>query len=211
MKVLILYSIVIIPFLMFGQSNDQVVQSSKGSDLVSIKIIDFDTNEAIIGAVVYSLVTTDTLATTDIEGNGSFKKGVNGNLEIIYAGYDPLCFKLKSPEIDYIIARIKFNVDFGLKVYTYNVDSLLKAAEKDAETDLKSGIVRILTNDKLSEKQMTYAGNHSFVFYEMNNKNQDYQLTYNGIVLNYLCKKYGIDIREELRAICWRNYYWRNY
>jgi hypothetical protein len=209
MKTLILISVLFFPLDIFGQLSDQVTQLSKGSDVVSIKIIDFDTNEPIIGAVVFSILSKDTLTTTDIEGNGSFRKGVSGNLEILYVGYDPLCFNLNSPDVDYIVARIKLNVDIGFKFYTYNVDSLFKAAKKDAEADLKLGIVRILDNGSLSKEQNTYAKNHSFVFYKMENKNEDYLLSYNEIVLDYLSTKFGTDIREELRAICWRNYYWR--
>lgn len=206
MKTFILLLVLFFSALITGQPKDQVIQSIKGNDLISIKILDFETDEPIIGAVVYSLTSGDTLAITDIDGNASFNQGIKGIIEIIYVGYDPLCFKLNNDEIDNITARIIENVDIGFKFYSYDRDSLWKAAEYDADADLRSGIIRIIFNKEPSSEQMAFAENHSFNFYIDEKQNPDYYLSYNEVVLDYLSKKFNTDIREELKAICWRNY-----
>lgn len=206
MKTFSLLLIFFFSSLITGQPKDQVLQSIKGNDLISIKILDFETDEPIIGAVVYSITSGDTMAVTDIDGNASFNKGIKGIIEIIYVGYDPLCFKLYNDKIDNITARIISNVDIGSKMYSYNRDSLWSAAENDAEADLRSGITRIIFNQEPTSEQMTFAENHSFKFYIDENQNPDYYLFYNEVVLDYLSNKFDTNIREELRAICWRNY-----
>jgi len=206
MRTFIILLVFYLSFPIFCQTDDQVIQSIEGNDVLSIKILDFETDEPIIGAVVYSLTSGDTLAITDIEGNASFNKGVKENIEIIYVGYDPLCFKLKNGEIDNITARIILNINIGFDFYTYDVDSLWRAAEHDAEADLKSGIIRIIFNQEPTTEQMTFAENHSFNFYIDENQNPDYYLFYNEVVLDYLSKKFRTNIREDLRAVCWRNY-----
>jgi hypothetical protein len=206
MRKFILLLVFVFSSLISSQNKDQVIQSVEGTDLISIKILDFETDQPIIGAIVYSLTSDDTLATTDIEGKASFNKGIKGNIEIIYVGYDPLCFKINNDEIDNITARIILNVNIGCEFYTYDVDSLWRAAENDAELDLTNGIIRIIFNREPTSVQKTFAENHSFNFYIDEDQNPEYFLSYNEVVLDYLSKKFNTDIRKDLRAICWRNY-----
>ena len=194
-------------FLVLGQSQNQVTQEITGKDFISINILDYETNEPIIGAVVSSLPSGDTLAVSDLYGHASFTKGIKGTIEISYVGYDPLCFKLENDKIDKITARIIFNIIVGdFDIYPYDRDSLWRAAEKDAELDLEKGIVKIIYNQDPSEEQLDFAKNHAFSFSIDQYIVPDYFMFYNKVVLEYLSKKFNTDITEELKMRCWRNY-----
>ncbi len=90
-----------------------------------------------IGAEIHSIKSNETLATTDINGIAIIEKGLEGNLEVSYVGYDFICFKLNDNTIDSIIVRLKLDIIIGCGFLdTFNYDSLFQVAKHNAQFDL---------------------------------------------------------------------------
>ena len=92
-----LFVIVIFYNSSFCQQNiddKQVIQLATGKDKITFTVLDFETNEPLIGAAIYSFNLKKNLATTDIDGVATTEKELKGNLEIAYVGYYSCSFKI---------------------------------------------------------------------------------------------------------------------
>jgi hypothetical protein len=212
MKIL---SFLIIIFYLFSNlslcqldtDDNQVVQFSVGRDDIAFKVVDYKNDKVKIYATIYSFDLEKTLAVTDINGIATIDKGVKGTLEISTFDHTRFCFKLNSDSIDSVVVRLKHQIDH-LMSSTYpplTDDSLKVMAEIDAKKDLNKGEIFLYFSTELTGDQIEYSRNHSFVFKEWKSGYSPYKRFYNEIVINYLSDKFGTDIGEELREVCWRN------
>lgn len=186
----------------------QIIQVATGKDKITFTVFDYETNEPLIGAAIYSFNLKKILATTDIDGFATIAKGIMGIIEVSANNYRNVCFELESENIDSIVIRLKFRLDhiMSSSYPTLSDDSLKKLAEFDANNDITKGEVFLYFSNGLTEEQLMYSKNHSFTFKEWRKGGySDYKPYYNEVVLNYLSEKFKTDIREELRYICWRN------
>jgi len=203
--ILLLFNIAL--FCQSELSEEQIIQSTIGQDKITMLVLDFATDEPLIGAIIYSRDLKDTLSTTNIDGNASFQKGVSENFQISYIGYEYLCFQINDNNIDNIIVRLKIEISrfFGLIVYSFNIDSLEKAGRLDAENDFNAGKIQLLYKIEPTEEQRTFAKKYSFRFVTKKSKTIDYRQSYNEVILGLLSDKFNVNIRKELRTICWTN------
>ena len=187
---------------------ERVIQFSNGENKITFYIVDYETDGPLIGAEINSINRSETLATTDIYGIATTEKGLEGNLEVSYLGYDFVCFKLNDKSIDSIVVRLKLdiNIGHGIVTDTFNIDSLLQIARHNAQFDLNNGDIHLFTLIAPLEEQQFFAKDHSFVFEIWEGKNLIYKESYNKIILEYLSKKFDKNIEEELRKLCWRNH-----
>jgi hypothetical protein len=186
---------------------ERVIQFSNGENNITFYIVDYETDEPLIGAEINSINRNETLAKTDIYGIATIEKGLEGNLEVSYVGYDFICFKLNDKSIDSIVVRLKLDINIGCGFLdTFNYDSLFQAAKNNAQFDLNNDEFTLYTLIVPSEEQQLFAQNHSFMFEIWEGKNLSYKESYNKIILDYLSKKFDKNIEEELRKICWRNH-----
>lgn len=187
--------------------DEQVIQFSNGKNEITLNIIDFETNYPLIGAEVFSFELKKTLDATDISGVATIEKGLKGNLQVSYVGYDKVCFRLKDTSIDSLIVRLKANIDIGCRFLGYDIDSIAlvhQAAKQLAHNKISKGEIYLFYIDKPTEEQQIYAKDHSFTLKEWNGKYPEYKQSFNEIVINYLSEKFNINIREELRELCWK-------
>ena len=205
--IIILYLFNNLSLCQLDTERGQVVKFSVGRDDIALKVVDYENDKSIRYATVYSLELEKTLAVTDINGIAIVGKGIKGTIKISTFGYSGVCFKLNSESIDSIVVRLKYRIDL-LMSSTYpalNDDSLKNLAEIDANSDLNEGEIFLYFSAELTEDQIVYSKNHSFVFREWKSGYSPYKHFYNEIVINYLSDKFGTDISRELREICWRN------
>lgn len=215
MKNLILFTIVIIftfssnlSFCQQDNGDKQIIQFATGKDKITFTVLDFETNEPLIGAAIYSFNLKKILATTDIDGVAITEKELKGNLEISYIGYYPYCFKLLNENIDSVIVQLKSippPPDIYVVDTTQKADSSFFYGENDARLDLEEGKIQLFTDKAPTEEQNTYAEKHDFKF-EIWAGNNYYREAYNEVVIDFLNKKFEKNIEEELREICWRIY-----
>lgn len=185
----------------------QLQQFSTGKDKIIFTVLDYETNEPLIGATIYSFNVKKILATTDIDGIAITEKKLKGNLEISYIAYYPFCFSLLENSIDSVVVWLKPEpIHYGYPVIdtTKKVDLSAYDGEYDAQLDLEEFKVKLLTTVEPSEEQILFAKNHNFEF-KVYEGNEYYREAYNKVVLDFLNKKYERNIEEELREICWRN------
>ena len=187
---------------------ERVIQFSNGANKITFYIVDYETDSPLIGAEINSINRNETLATTDIYGIATIEKGLEGNLEVSYVGYDFICFRLNDKSIDSIVVRLKLDINIGCGFVreTFNYDSLLQIVKHNAQFDLNNGDIHLFTLMAPLEEQQLFAKDHSFMFEIWEGKNLSYKESYNNIILDYLSKKFDKDIEEELRKICWRNH-----
>jgi hypothetical protein len=187
---------------------ERVIQFSNGENKITFYIVDYEIDVPLIGAEIRSINLNKTLATTDIDGIAKIEKGLEGNLEVSYIGYDFICFKLNDNTIDSIIVRLKLdiNIGCGFVIDTFNIDSLLQIVKHNVQFDLNNGDIHLFTLMAPSEEHQFFAKDHLFVFEIWEGKNLIYKESYNNIILDYLSKKFDKNIEEELRKICWRNH-----
>jgi len=215
MKNLSLFMVLIV-LILFNNSSfcqqdnciKRINQFSTGKDKITFTVLDFETNEPLIGAAVYSFHLKKILATTNIDGVAITEKGLKGNLEISYIGYYPYCFKLFNENIDSVIVQLKSTPpppDIYVIDTTQKVDSSFFYGENDARLDLEEGKIQLFTDKAPTEEQNTYAEKHDFKF-EIWAGNNYYREAYNRVVIDFLNKKFEKNIEEELREICWRIY-----
>jgi hypothetical protein len=197
--------------LLFCQNNNcigNVNQFSTGKDKITFYIFDCETNEPLIGAAIYSFNLKKILGMSDIDGVAITEKEIKGNLEISYIGYYEFCFKLSNENIDSVFVRLK-SVPWPPDLYavdtTRRSESPTLKGEFDAKFDLEKGIVQLFTIYEPTEEQNDYADKHMFTF-KLLNENRYYRDSYNELVIEYLNKKFEMNIEEELKAICWRIY-----
>lgn len=186
----------------------QVSQFSTGKDKITFIVLDYDTDEPLIGAEIYSFQQQKILATTDIDGIAITEKVLKGNLEVSYIGYYPECFKLNNDSIDSIKLWLKqapLNFGDGIVNLDTNTVSPIEKGESDAKEDIIESKIQLLTGSDPAEEQLLYAENHNFEF-KLWEGNKSYRAAYNEVVIAFLNKKFDINIEEELRRICWRNY-----
>jgi hypothetical protein len=215
MKNLILFTIVIIftfssnlSFCQQDNGDKQIIQFATGKDKITFTVLDFETNEPLIGAAIYSFNLKKILANTDIDGVAITEKELKGNLEISYIAYDPHCFRLIENSTDSVIVWLQpAQLDYGYPVIdpTQKTESASINAESAAKLDLNKGKIQLLTTVKPSEEQILFAKQHSFVF-KVYERNKHYIVTYNEVIINFLNNKFEKNIEEELREICWRIY-----
>lgn len=183
-------------------------QFTNGKDQITFYVTDCETNEPLIGAAIYSFNLKKILGMTDIDGVAITEKKIEGNLEISYIGYYEFCFKLINENIDSVFVGLKFvppPPDLYVVDTTKRSESPALKGELDAKFDLEKGIVQLFTINKPTEEQIDYADKHWFTF-KLLKENRYYRDSYNELVIEYLNKKFEMNIEEELKAICWRNY-----
>lgn len=187
--------------------SEQIIQETIGQNYVTVRVLDFDIDEPLIGAFVYSRDLTDTIYTTYVNGEVSFEKSISQNFRVSYVGYENVCFRIKDDTIDNVIIRLKvyFSRKEGLQGYSPFVDSLEKAGKSDAKNDLEDDIVQLLYETTPTEDQKVFAQKHNFLFSDGKDKPIDYRGSYNEVVLDFLSDKYDVNIRKELDDICWIN------
>lgn len=189
-------------------SDIQIIQLVTGKDKIIFKVLDYETNEPLIGAAIYSFDINKILETTDIDGVIIAEKELKGNLEISYIAYYPYCFKLFDNSIDSVVVWLKPEpLHYGLEVIdtTKRIESPSIKAESEAKLDLTEGKIQLLSTFELLKEQILFAKNHSFEF-KVYDGNKYYIEAYNEVVIDFLNKKYKRNIEEDLREICWRNY-----
>lgn len=187
---------------------ENINQFSTGKNQITFYILDCETNEPLIGAAIYSFDLKKILGMTDIDGIVITEKEIKGNLEISYIGYYEFCFKLINENIDSVLVGLKFvppPPDLYVVDTTKRSESLALKGELDAKFDLEKGIVQLFTIYEPTEEQIDYADKHGFTF-KLLRQNRYYRDSYNELVIEYLNKKFEMNIEEELKAICWRNY-----
>ncbi len=84
------------------KSDKQIIQLATGKDKITFTVLDYETNEPLIGAAIYSFNLKKILATTDIDGVAITEKELKGNLEVSYIAYYSECFRLYENSIDSI-------------------------------------------------------------------------------------------------------------
>jgi hypothetical protein len=185
------------------QASKQIVQYNTGRSNIIFNIIDFDSNEPLIGADILSRDSNQSLAQTDVDGIAVVNNLMLEKYVVEYIGYKPFCFEIIDKSVDSIVIRLKpVQFEFGLVIYNYDYDSLLIAAAKDAENDLLNGEVRVLYNEEPTDEQSEFAQNYNFEFTKME-KPSAYLSVYNGVVLKFLDNKFNIDSKSALNNICW--------
>ena len=184
----------------------QIIQSTIGQDKITVQVLDFRTDDPLIGAIIYSRDLKDTLSSTDVYGKASFEKYISRNFQVSYVGYEYLCFRIND-DTDNIIVKLKIYIsrNLGLLVYSPEVDSLEKAGSSDAEDDLDEDIIQLFYDTAPTEEQIAFTQKYEFKFTDGKNKRIDYRDSYNEVVLDFLSDKYNLNIRKELRDICWLN------
>jgi hypothetical protein len=190
------------------KSDIQLIQLATGKDKITYTVFDYETNEPLIGAAIYSFNLKKILATTNIDGVAITEKELKGNLEISYIAYYPYCFRLFENNIDSVIVWLKPEpLHFGFEVIdtTQRIESPSIKAESDAKLELNEGKTQLLATIEPSEEQILFAKNHSFEF-KVYEGNKYYREAYNEVVIDFLNNKFEKNIEEELREICWRNY-----
>ncbi len=185
------------------QTSKQIVQYNTGRSDIIFNLIDFDSNEPLIGADILSRDSNKSLAYTDVDGIAIVNNLMLEKYIVKYIGYKPFCFEIIDRSVDSIVIRLKpAQYEFGFMIYNYNYDSLLIVAAKDAENDLLNGEVCLLYNEEPTDEQSEFAQNYNFEFTKME-KPSAYISVYNDVVLKYLDNKFNIDSRSALNNICW--------
>jgi hypothetical protein len=186
-------------------------QFTNGKYQITFYITDCETNEPLIGAIIYSFNKDEILGTSDLDGIVITIKGLSGNLEISYVGYYPACFKLINDSIDSIKVELKTDLNIGCDFLPQDdstkrtTDSLIHKSESDARLDISHGDIYLFTKVPPTNEQILFAENYSFSFIIWNELYY-YREIYNKVVLDYLSEKFNLNIEEELRRICWRNH-----
>ena len=210
---IILLVLILISNSLFCQQDnciDHIKQFSTGKAKITYYTFDCETNEPLIGVTIYSFDKDSVLATSDIDGISITDKELEGNLEVSYVGYYPMCFKLFDFSIDSVILCLCQDIiNRCLYVEDKNgkfaFDSLIQKANDDAKSNLLDYDIKLLTKTLPSEEQISFAKSYSFNF-ELWEGPSYYREKYNGVVIDYLSEKFKINIEEELRKICWRNH-----
>jgi hypothetical protein len=73
-------------------------------------------------------------------------------------------------------------------------DSLKNLAEQEANSNLSKREIFLYFSTELTNEQLVFAENHSFVFREWKSGYSPYKRFYNEIVIDYLTDKFGKDI-----------------
>jgi len=189
-------------------SDIQIIQLVTGKDKIIFQVLDYETNEPLIGVSIFSFSQKKILATTDIDGVAVTDKGLEGNLDVSYIAYYSICFKLYDKSIDSVKLRLKpMPLNFGDGVVDPDINTISphEKGKIDAEQDIIDSKIQLLAKSEPTEEQFIYAENHSFEF-KVFEGNKYYRETYNQVVIEYLNNKFDKNIEEELREICWRNY-----
>lgn len=193
-------------------SENQIIQYSNGDSLLLFKIIDFDTDEPLIGVSIYSTTDKTKIGETDINGLFTCNKSLDNRLRFSYTGYEGVCFKLIDSTINEIIIRMKnYSVpDCDLivteaedKFHQDNLDEV--EAISDANKDIENNILQLFYRDELTEEQLEFASNYGFNFVDGKDKTWQYTYGYNRVVLYFLSNKHQIIIENRLKDICWFN------
>ena len=189
-------------------SDIRIIQLATGKDNITFTVLDYETNEPLIGAEIYSFNLKKVLATTDIDGVAITENELVGNLEVSYIAYYSICFKLDDKSIDSIQLWMKpspLNLGDGVVDLDTNTVSPSENGKIDSEQDLIDNKIQLLINSEPTEEQFIYAKNHNFKF-KIWQGSKRYREAYNAVVIDFLNKKYERNIEEDLREICWRNY-----
>ena len=195
-------------FCQHDNDHKQMSQFSTGKDKITFIVLDYDTDEPLIGAEIYSFNLKKFLATTDIDGIAITHKGLDGNIEVSYIAYYPICFKLDDKSIDSVLLWMKpepLNLGDGVVLLDTNSVSPSEKGKIDAEQDLIQNKIQLLTKHEPTAEQSSFAKAHNFEFIVWQG-NESYREIYNEIVMDFLHSKFDKNIEEELRAICWRIY-----
>ncbi len=210
-----LHFIICFSFYSFPQSkysDNQIIQYSNGDSLLLFKIIDFDTDEPLIGVSIYSTTDKTKIGETDINGLFTCNKSLDNRLRFSYTGYEGVCFKLIDSTISEIIVRMKnYSVhDCDLivteaedKFHQDNLDEV--EAISDANKDIENNILQLFYRDELTEEQLEFANNYGFKFVDGKDKTWQYTYGYNRVVLYFLSNQHQIIIENRLKDICWFN------
>ena len=210
----IVYSTLLLLTVLFNKSifcqenstDKQIMQFSTGEDKITFTVLDYETNEPLIGAEIYSFEQNKILATTDINGFAVAEKGLKGNLEVSYIGYYSFCFKLNDNNIDSLVLWLKPDLIYFGDGVVFDTNKVSPSKKKsDAKEDFIESKIQLLTKTEPTEEQLLYAKNHGFEF-KIWLGDKHYREAYNEVIIGYLNKKFEKNIAEELRRICWRNY-----
>ena len=187
--------------------NEQIIQYSSNKSKITFEIIDFDTNEPLIGANLYSKDSNQLLGQTDLHGIVVIDKQISNNFYAKYIGYDSLDFLIDNNNIDCIIVRlIQSELSYGFIIDPYKNYSLNKSISLEAIKDLGSGKIQLYSQTKPTNEQNELANNYGFAFINNNEKSSNYMFIYNEEVFSYLNKKYQVDIRAKLLKTGWINH-----
>ena len=193
-------------------SDNQIIQYSNGDSLLLFKIIDFDTDEPLIGVSIYSTTDKTKIGETDINGLFTCNKSLDNRFRFSYTGYEGICFKLIDSTINEIKVRMKNYSVPGCdlivteaedKFHQDNLDEV--EAISDANKDIENNILQLFYRDELTEEQLEFASNYGFRFVDGKDKTRQYTYGYNRVVLYFLSNKHQIIIENRLKDICWFN------
>ena len=215
MKKLFALKVLFVVFIFFSSSfcqqdiNDKrIIQLATGKDKMTFVVLDYQNDEPLIGAAIYSFSQKKILATTNLYGIAITDKEQDGNIEVSYIAYYSVCFKLDNKHVDSVLIWMNPEpLNFGDGVVSLDTNNI-SPSEKgriNAEQDLVQNKIQLLTKNEPTTEQSLFAKNHNFEFIVWMG-NESYREVYNEIVIDFLNNKFDINIEEELRAICWRNY-----
>jgi hypothetical protein len=195
-------------FCQHNNCNENINQYATGRDRITFYIFDCETNETLIGAMIYSFNKDKILGTTDLDGIIITDKGLIGNLELSYIGYYSICFQINNTNIDSIslwMKQMPLNYGPGIVDLDTNTISQSKQGEFDAQKDLIDGNIQLLMKSEPTEEQLLFAASHNFEFIVFEG-NKSFREAYNEVVIDFLNKKFEKNIEDELRKICCRIY-----
>ena len=187
---------------------EQLIQSSNGQNEITFEILDFENNDPLIFAEIFSREHNKVLANANLDGKAIIAKYISKDFRIDCFGYASYCFKLNDTTFDHIIIRlipIRTEPDYIHEVKDKYLDKIFPYKSIDALKDLDSGKIQLFSYSKPTKEQQELANSYAFNFINDNNKSSKYKFNYNEEVLDFLNKKHKADIRSMLLEICWRN------
>ena len=206
--IFVLQLIILLTLQIFSQdyNGEQLILSSNGNSEITFKILDFDNNDALVGAKIFSKELNQVISQTDIDGVARISKNNLFKFRIECAGYDSFCFNLTDTTTDYIVVRLlSMEFDYGTKVVHKKDDSLGYSKNTDAIRDIEMGIFQLLRYTHPTLDQFSVAKEFGFTFKLYEGYDSGYIFSNNEEVLNYLSKKYMVDLRLKLLEVCWYN------
>jgi hypothetical protein len=92
--------------------NLQIIEYKESKNKIRFEVIDYSTNEPLIGAGIFNSEPKSLLAQTDVEGVAYIDKFITNSFIVEYVGYESVDFTLGAQNADCIVVRL-FLLDFN--------------------------------------------------------------------------------------------------
>lgn len=106
-------SSIAISFAQTEFDNLQIIEYKESKPKLRFEIIDYKTNEPLIGASIFNSEPKNLLAQTDVEGVAYVDKFITNSFIIEYVGYESIDFSLGALNADCIVVRLILNSIIG--------------------------------------------------------------------------------------------------